>query len=276
METEINNMAIQPITNTISQPAGAFQHVDTEKSPKAVKFVATATSALGVATAVALIAKRQGFSLKPKNIMNTPVKDWAIFKITDKNRPDEKVMKFEWKEIMSMGIGSVLGGLAGGALVDKKENLPSKCQEAVSQLIGDITIPLSIVALPTMAYKKFEDLASKKTNHVKLQNISKAIQSNKVLKILCPTLVSGTSLFYGILAGNKVSNKINSHVSGQDVSRGIRITDFAPHLDDVCLAITLMASKSPVGDIISKFVPFALTVAGVETGSATPENRAEK
>ncbi|MBR6098957.1 hypothetical protein IKP85_04350 [bacterium] len=92
---------------------------------------------------------------------------------------------------------------------------------------------------------------------------------------MCPTVVGGTSLFFGIIAGNKISNRINKHFSGQDVSRGIRATDFAPHLDDVCLAITLMADKSPVGDIISKFVPIALTVAGVETGTANPQNRVD-
>ena len=266
-------MAIQPVSNNVAQ-ATALKHVDTDKTPMSVRLGVAATSALGVASAVAMIAKRQGFSLKPKNIIDTPVKDWAIFKITDKKRPDEKIMKFEWAEIMTMGIGSVLGGLAGGALFDKKENFPSKCQEAVSQLIGDIAVPLSIVAIPTMVYKKFEDLTTKTTEHVNLQKISKYIHGNKFLKILCPTAVGGTSLFFGILAGNKVSNKINQRMSGQDVSRGIRATDFAPHLDDVCLAITLMADKNPVGDIISKFVPLALTVAGFETGSANPKNRA--
>ncbi|MDO4975408.1 MAG: hypothetical protein Q4E61_03740, partial [Alphaproteobacteria bacterium] len=81
------------------------------------------------------------------------------------------------------------------------------------------------------------------------------------------------SLVAGIIAGNKVSNKLNEHVHGVKQERGIRITDFAPHIDDVCLAITLMADKSPVGDIVSKFVPIALSVAGIETGSANAENR---
>ena len=231
------------------------------------------TSALGVATAVAIIAKRQGFSLSPSAIKNTKIKDWAIFKITDKKRPDEKVMKFGWKEIMGIGTGSVTGGLIGGAIFDKKENFREKCSEAVSQMLGDISIPLSFVALPTMLYKKFEDLAKAETTHLKLQKVSKFVQSNKLLKVLCPTIVSGSSLAVGIIAGNKVSNKLNEKVHGVKQERGIRITDFAPHLDDVCLAITLMAEKSPIGDIVSKFVPIALTIAGIETGTANPENR---
>lgn len=268
-------MAINPISN-IANNSPAYQHVDTNKTPTSVKIATAATSALGVATAVAVIAKKQGFSLSPSKIAKTKLKDWAIFKITDEKRPDEKVMKFAWKEIMSMGIGSVLGGLAGGAIFDKKENLPSKFQEAVSQFLGDITMPLSIVAIPTMIYKKFEDLADNvDTKQLKLKNISKYIKNNKVLRILCPTLVSGTSLAVGIITGNKVSNKLNEKVHGIKQERGIRATDFAPHLDDVCLAITLMADKSPVGDIISKFVPIALTVAGVETGTANPQNRVD-
>jgi len=268
-------MAIRPVTNPVNNNI-SYMNANTENTPMSVKLGVVTTSALGVATAVALIAKNQGFSLKPSKIAKTKIKDWAIFKITDKNRPDEKVMKFEWKEIMSMGLGSVLGGLAGGAIFDKKENLSSKCQEAVSQFLGDITIPLSIVALPTMAYKKFEDLADKaNTKHLKLKNISRVIKNNKFLKILCPTLVSGSSLVVGIITGNKVSNKLNEKVHGVKQERGIRPTDFAPHLDDVCLAITLMADKNPVGDIVSKFVPIALSVAGIETGTANTNNRVD-
>lgn len=263
-------MSIQPI-NIYNQKN--YTNFTSNNNPNKKQSVKTqlgiaATSALGVASAVALVAKRQGFSLKLSSIKNTPIKDWAIFKITDKNRPEEKVMKFKAPQILTIGAGSVLGGLAGGAIFDKKENLSSKFSEAVSQFIGDISIPLMFVALPTDAYKKFEDLAAKETKHTNLKRISSFIQGNKFLRVLCPTIVSGSSLALGIITGNKVSNKINEKVHGVKQNRGIKITDFAPHLDDVCLAVTLMADKSPVGDIISKFVPVALTIAGIETGSA--------
>lgn len=262
-------MTIQPITNFNQRRYTSFtQQPKKEETSVKAKLGVAATSALGVASAVALISKRQGFSLSPSKILKTPVKDWAIFKITNKNRPDEKILKFKAPEILTMGIGSVLGGLAGGVMFDKKENLPAKCSEAVSQFIGDISIPLMFVALPTELYKKFEDLADAETKHASLKQASKFIKNNRFLRVLCPTVVSGASLATGIIAGNKVSNKINEKVHGEKQNRGIRITDFAPHLDDVCLAITLMADKSPVGDIISKFVPVALTIAGIETGSA--------
>lgn len=270
-------MTIQPITNFNQKNYINFSNKDPKPHHKHDKLKTqlgvAATSALGVTSAVALIAKRQGFSLSPSKIAKTPIKDWAIFKITDKNRPDEKILTLKTGQILTIGAGSVLGGLAGGAIFDKKENFPAKCAEAVSQFIGDISIPLGCVALPTILYKNFEELAKKETPHLKLQTASKFIQGNKILRILCPTVISGTSLAAGIIAGNKVSNKINEKVYGEKQDRGIRITDFAPHLDDVCLAITLMAEKSPVGDIISKFVPVALTIAGIETGKATPHNR---
>lgn len=271
-------MAIKPIINfgqngyINSEQQNNKNHAAKKQAIKE-KLGIAATSALGVASAVALISKHQGFSLNPSKIAKTPLKDWAIFKITDKNRPNEKILTLEAPEILGIGAGSVLGGLAGGAIFDKKENFPAKCAEAISQFIGDISIPLSFVAIPTLIYKHFEGLAKKQTQHLKLQAASKFIQGNKFLRILCPTVVSGTSLGVGIIAGNRVSNKINEKLSGEKPNRGIRITDFAPHLDDVCLAITLMAKNSPVGDIISKFVPIALTVAGIETGTAKPHDK---
>lgn len=269
-------MAISKVTNINPNNIVPQEKQGNRHTPAYVKAGTAAMSALGVAASVAVIAKKQGFSFSPSRIAQTPLKDWAIFKIPNKNKSNGNILKLETFEILGIGLGSVLGGLAGGAIFDKKENFSSKCSEAVSQFFGDIAVPLSFVALPTMAYKSFEDLAKKQTKHLKLQNISKFIQGNKVLKILCPTLVSGTSLATGIIAGNKICNKFNEHVHGVKQERGIRLTDFAPHLDDVCLAITLMASESPVGSIISKFVPLALMVAGIETGTANPQNRVDK
>ncbi len=235
---------------------------------KKVQIGVTASSILGVAGALAIISKRQGFSLNPSKIAKTPVKDWAIFKITNKAKNNGRVLDFKTGEILTMGAGSVLGGLAGGAIFDKKENFATKCSEAVSQMLGDIAIPLGFVALPATLYKKFEDLAKKETTHLQLQKASKFIQGNKFLKVLCPTVVSAVPLGTGIIVGNKTSNLINEKIHGEKRHRGIKITDFAPHLDDVCLAVSLMAEKGPIPDIISRLVPVALTIAGIETGTA--------
>ena len=269
-------MYIQPVTN-YNQKNTTFTHIPKSDEPMTKEKIGTAAmAALGVATSIAMIAKHQNFSLRPSRIAKTPIKDWAIFKIADENNPKMKVLKFEAPQILLMGLGSVLGGLAGGAIFDKKENFGAKCSEAVNQLLGDVSIPLGFVAVPTILYKKFEKLAKTETPHIKLQKASKFITGNKFLRVLCPTVISGTSLATGIIAGNKVSNAINEKVHGIKADRGIRITDFAPHIDDVCLAITLMAENSPIGSIISKFVPIALTVAGIETGKAKPHHTMPK
>ena len=49
----------------------------------------------GVEGAFAHIAKRQGFSLSPSAIKNTPVKDWAIFRLYDKKNPLKKDIVLE-------------------------------------------------------------------------------------------------------------------------------------------------------------------------------------
>lgn len=268
-------MAIQQITNfnptnkNINFTHFANHEKKNETESTKVKLGVSATSVLGVATALALISKRQGFSLNPSKILKTPIKDWAIFKITNKQKNNNPVLDFKAGEILTLGTGSVLGGLAGGVIFDKKENFRSKCNEAISQMVGDIMIPLGFVACPTMLYKDFENLAKKETKHLKLKQISKFIQGNKLLKILCPTIASGAPLAAGIIVGNKTSNYINEKVNGVKHERKIKITDLAPHLDDVCLAVSLMAEKGPIPDIISRLVPIALTIAGIETGSAT-------
>ena len=262
------SIRVTPNPNIVPMCGGQPRRDNSERNKNKIRLGVGLTSALGVSTAVALIAKHQGFSLNPSKIIKTSPKDWAIFKIRNKTNPDAKVLKLEAFEILGIGTGSVLGGLAGGRIFDKKENFGAKCSEAVSQFLGDISIPLAFVAVPTKLYKMFEELAKKNTTHTTLQKASKFIGGNRFLKVLCPSLVSGSSLVAGIIAGNRVSNFLNEKVHGVKQDRRIRATDFAPHLDDVCLAITLMAEKSPVGDIISKFVPIALSIAGIETGTA--------
>lgn len=56
----------------------------------------------------------------------------------------------------------------------------------------------------------------------------------------------------------------------------IRGTDFAPHVDDLCLAITLMAPGTPVGEVIAKTIPFFLTVPGYQTGIAGESKHEER
>ena len=83
-------MQVNKIGNNIDQT-----YVSEKKRDRNIKNGVMLTSALGVGTALAHVAKRQGFSLSPSKIMHTPVKDWAIFGLYNKNKPDRKVLNLD-------------------------------------------------------------------------------------------------------------------------------------------------------------------------------------
>ena len=115
------------------------------KEGKNLKTGVALTSALGVGTALACIAKKQGFSLSPKAIKDTPVKDWAIFKIFNKNHPERRLMEIEEIEILELAGASVAGGLAGGMILDDKKNAKAKLRESVNQMLGNVLVPVACV-----------------------------------------------------------------------------------------------------------------------------------
>ena len=99
------------------------------------KAIVASTTALGVCTALAGLAKGAGYSLKPNKIL----KDF-------KNSYLAKV-HYEWPEVIAIGAGSCLGGLAGGYLIDKnKDNRKIKQREAIMHF-GNISIPILTVGM---------------------------------------------------------------------------------------------------------------------------------
>ena len=93
---------------------------------------------------------------------------------------------------------------------------------------------------------------------------------NKFSKSLPAICITGASLAAGIFAGSKVTNFINEKFFGQKVERKIKTTDFAPHVDDICLAVTLMGSEnSALAGTITRTVPLFLSVPGYQVGKAT-------
>lgn len=229
-------------------------------NPNNMKRKILATAALGSAAAFGVICHKQGFRVS--KLSQTPVKDWAIFKIKD------KTLKIEEKEVLGLAGGSVAGGLVGGALFDDKKNFKPKLQEALSQLLGNVAVPIFCVGQTSKFYKKHEEDILKHVPTIKGENKGFVKYANRALKAIPPVGLTAVSLGVGIVAGNKVSNFINEKVSGKKVEREIRKTDFAPHVDDLCLAITLMAPGTPVGEVIAKTIPFFLTVPGYQTGIA--------
>lgn len=235
------------------------------KAPKETKRKVLACAGVGTAVAYGIIAHRQGFKLS--KLDKTPVKDWALFSLNEK-----KAVKIEEHEVFGLAGGSIVGGLAGGAIFDDKKNFKAKLRESLSQMVGNVGIPILCVGQATRFYKRHEEGIEKHLPTFKNETNAFKKYTNRAIKAVPPVGVTGVALATGIFAGNKVSNFINEKISGKKISREIRGTDFAPHVDDVCLGITLMAPGTVVGQVISKTVPFFLTVPGYETGIAQEDN----
>src|SRR5574344_670007 len=223
----------------------AFKHkIRNDGASDKVKTGVFFTTLAGVGIALAGIAKHQGFSLNLKKILNTPIKNSALAK-----------MKYEEKEIITLSIGSIAGGLVGGRIFDDKKHFKAKCRESVVQMLGNIMMPLICVGGGVRIYNKT------------IQPLIK--NSGKFANALGKLAVSMITLATGIVLGNKVSNTLNEKVFGIKDDRKIKLKDFSAHIDDMCLAITLvtMNDKNIVSTAISRIIPAALMVAGYSTGT---------
>lgn len=231
-----------------------------------MKVGVAATTALATGCALAHIAKKQGFSLSPSVIKKTPVKDWAVFRLYDKNRPDRKLIELEEKEILELATASVAGGLAGGLLFDDKKYKKSKLRESVNQLLGNVAVPVACVGAVSRLYKKYKPQILAKVPQVK--ETGKFTKNfNKALKGIPFSIATVVSLGVGIIAGNRVSNLLNEKVFNKKMDRKIKGTDFAPHVDDLGMAVSLMAEKSKGASFITRIVPAFLCVPGYEVGT---------
>jgi 4-hydroxy-tetrahydrodipicolinate synthase len=119
--------------------------------------------------------------------------------------------------------------------------------------------------LITEVYNKFANRIKKAMPQLKETGKYTRI-ANKCLRNLPQAAATLASLAVGIFCGNKVSNYINEKVYNRKVDRNIRATDFAPHVDDLCMATSMMNNGSNFGDKIGRVIPLALLVPGYQTG----------
>jgi len=212
------------------------------------------TTLLGVGLVMAQTLKGKGYSLKINDIiktLKTNPKKLGLFDVTYKKEHELESL------VTKLAFGSVGGGLLGGFLFDKKENYKAKIRESVIQLVGNIFTPLACVSL---GMTKFNN------NETKILENMKFLKGNAV-KI--PSLVvSALCLVTGIFLGNKVGNLINQNVFHTNEKRKLKLSDMSPHVDDICVAASLIPSGGAVGPYISRIVPAALMVAGISTGFA--------
>ena len=202
------------------------------KRDKAIVFT---TTALGVGVAAAGLANGAGYSLKP-NKMFKNIKNSYLAKV-----------RYEWPEVVALGAGSCLGGLAGGYIIDKnKENRKLKQREAIMHF-GNISIPIFTVGM--VVDKVFKN-------------------SNKWVK-------AGAGLggiVVGLYLANFITNKLCSAIfKDKSQERGIEVTDLPAHLDDALVAAGYISDSKFIHGL-SRIIPLALMVAGNEVGTKTPEN----
>ena len=251
-----------------------FEASELQTEKRHVKAGAFLGAALGVATTTAIIAKKQGYSLNPMKILSSKMKDWAIFNINK-----DKKVKYETGEILALGTSSVAGGFAGGAITDDKKNIKAKARESLNQLVGNILIPIGAIGGTGLVYSDMKLKSGKSIQKIVTEAMPQLKNTNRPAKIIngvikaIPTLaVTVAALGTGIVTGNKVSNFINEKIYKKEIDRDIKPTDFAPHLDDVCLAASIMAPKSTFWSAVARIVPAVLTVPGYEAGSAVEKN----
>lgn len=221
-------MNISPVNyNTQS-----FKHFgETEqKNPysKKQRAVVAGMSALGTAVSCAILAKKAGYSLNPSKML--------------KNIKNSYLAKVEYhdEQVIPIGIGSVLGGLAGGYMIDKdKHARKEKRREALMQ-IGNVSIPILTV-----------DFLSKKLG-----------KYGKIPK----TCGAVAGIFAGVYLANIIMNRVNNFIFRQKEGRDMKITDFSAHLDDAVVAASYV-SKHPIVYAISRVIPAALMIPGNEVGN---------
>lgn len=160
---------------------------------------------------------------------------------------------------------SLVGGVGTGIALDP-ENKKSKLREAVQQFVGNIIFPTFMVGGGSKALGKFVD----NINLPQLKSASKfATSMNFALKKLPHVALTTSLLGGGLFLGNKVANFLNNKIFEEKNNRKLRISDLSGHLDDACLATTLVAKGTNIGDKIGRLIPPALVVPGFIAGTKT-------
>ena len=260
----INSYNNYNYNHSLNNQAQSFKgHGSENNLTKKQKAIILASSAAGMVPVLAVLAKMKGFSLNPAKIIKTPVRDWAIFKYS----PKDKAIEFEEPQVISVATGSVIGGFIGGSIVDDKSNLKAKKREVLSQLLGNVLVPVLCVGRGSVLFEKYSERLQAAMPQINKNNkFTKVI--NKCLKNVPNAVATLGFLGIGIFLGNKVSNFINEKLYRQKVERDIKASDFAPHVDDLCMATSMMNKESEFGSKLARVIPIALLIPGYQTGTA--------
>ena len=157
---------LKPIEKRNTKPNKAASNQSQTKT----KVASLIGSGLGTLIYLFALSKfNKGKNFKPKDLLNINFKN--MFKV------------------MGLATSSVIGGLTGGLITDKKENQKAKIKEAIHQFLGNIITPITIVGIACNIIEK-----------------KKMSQTKEIL-------MSGLSAIIGVTAGVTVVNHIASKIN---------------------------------------------------------------
>ena len=230
-------------------PAG--NSVESDTLSKTSKIGIGACVGLGVIGSLMLLAKLD----RKHNYTINPLK---MFK-GDLRKSFLAETEYKTAKIVTIGAGSILGGLAGGKLFGDKKDTNARLREGIVQ-IANITFPIAIVE--ALSYGGTLLSSKLMPNWVKSENFFKQAATK-----LPPAAGAMVGLLSGMYLGNKYSNKLNEKLFNKKDNRPIELTDFSAHVDDIGVAATFVAPNNIIIKGISRLIPAALLVAGYESGT---------
>ena len=145
------------------------------------------------------------------------------------------------KEMLAMGSGSVIGGVASGIAFDKNSNKKRKMQEGVFQFMNS--------AVPTLLVGGV----------VKLMEGNEKYKDSKIAKLIAIP----TTLLAGMTLAAFLSNIINDP-KDKEPDRKLTLKDSIVNLDDALSA--LIVAKVPFADKLQKAVPIIFAWCGYKAG----------
>jgi len=231
-----------------------------------------ACSMLGVATALAILAKtsKTHYSLNPKRIMNTKIKDTYLYKV-----------KYEEPEILAMGAVSILGGLIGGTVID---NRSSNSKAEFKSKVGEAIIQMGNISVPILSVGQCARLGDKIEKGLENRLSTNASKFARVAAKVPKLTLTFAGLGAGMYIGNVVANILKSKLLDAHEQRKMKLTDLFMHWDDLCLAASFYSGE-PNTTIIngvetqapmtlgqkltfgfSRLLPAAMLMAGYQVG----------
>ncbi|MEI8377893.1 MAG: hypothetical protein WCF95_05065, partial [bacterium] len=188
--------------------------IQEKKNPndKILKPAVLLSAIAGVLLVVSHIAKPQGINLFKGNKFPNLLKPntWKLAK-----------PKYEWYDIIKIGTGSIIGGLAAGLALDP-ENKKAKIREGFQQILGNIMIPVGLTTLGSKLADKYLNKDTIKMPQLKSQTKS-AKNINQMIKGLPGGIATLGFLAIGIVSGNWIANKLSHKLFNAQDKRHIEL-----------------------------------------------------